>query len=99
MGGIIPARAGFTRTAEPVDAEGADHPRSRGVYTGLHAVAVGEEGSSPLARGLQRPTSSRRREEGIIPARAGFTRHPVTVATSLIGSSPLARGLPATRSQ
>ena len=72
-GGIIPARAGFTGLNPPTWRPGADHPRSRGVYSGtVRAVARGG-GSSPLARGLRpasTPTGMRRR---IIPARAGFT--------------------------
>ena len=51
-----------------------DHPRSRGVY-GL--VGGGDEsaaGSSPLARGLPGVDEVMTRRDGIIPARAGFTR-------------------------
>ena len=33
-GGIIPARAGFTRRTHPILPSGPDHPRSRGVYFG-----------------------------------------------------------------
>ena len=32
-GGIIPARAGFTRAARACSSESRDHPRSRGVYS------------------------------------------------------------------
>ena len=71
--GIIPARAGFTRTRSPVAARSGDHPRSRGVYR-PGAVAEGEsEGSSPLARGLQDPRQRAHVPDRIIPARAGFT--------------------------
>ena len=52
----------------------ADHPRSRGVYCLVPAVAEVRDGSSPLARGLHpvgHPNSGRL---GIIPARAGFTQ-------------------------
>ena len=70
---IIPARAGFTgRRARFFQAD-ADHPRSRGVYT-RHSYYVSiRAGSSPLARGLPRRGQLRQRQQGIIPARAGFT--------------------------
>ena len=72
--GIIPARAGFTgrlrRRGEPL----GDHPRSRGVYTMAHTQEGTMAGSSPLARGLPRPRFAEGRTDGIIPARAGFTR-------------------------
>ena len=52
---------------------GLDHPRSRGVYGarahGGHALV----GSSPLARGLRPQPGEEVAEDGIIPARAGFT--------------------------
>ena len=71
---IIPARAGFTETSPEREPRPPDHPRSRGVYkiTFSHLSASG--GSSPLARGLQRPLTARRIVPRIIPARAGFTR-------------------------
>ena len=71
--GIIPARAGFTEELVRSRARGADHPRSRGVYTCTSTAAALIGGSSPLARGLHhagRPVGDPRR---IIPARAGFT--------------------------
>ena len=51
--GIIPARAGFTRRPPDLGARGADHPRSRGVYTSSIGHRAISEGSSPLARGLR----------------------------------------------
>ena len=71
---IIPARAGFTRPRPARPAGCRDHPRSRGVYRPLDRRLPGREGSSPLARGLQRARRSRPTPRGIIPARAGFTR-------------------------
>ena len=50
--GIIPARAGFTRTSRCEGRRRRDHPRSRGVYEGQCAVCERNLGSSPLARGL-----------------------------------------------
>ena len=76
--GIIPARAGFTCRGAARHGSLPDHPRSRGVY---RLSAVGEllrQGSSPLARGLLRPSENRLRAGGIIPARAGFTGSPAS---------------------
>ena len=73
MGGIIPARAGFT------DGDGVrrgavqDHPRSRGVYRCGTPCTRRWAGSSPLARGLPTVTASAEAQSRIIPARAGFT--------------------------
>ena len=72
-GGIIPARAGFTRFVSSRFAFRVDHPRSRGVYTAAAESSLSSTGSSPLARGLRDPPLCRRRPQGIIPARAGFT--------------------------
>ena len=76
--GIIPARAGFTHPARRRRGQGADHPRSRGVYESRRVGKVPDPGSSPLARGLRTHCAPRRTTSGIIPARAGFTRthHP-----------------------
>ena len=72
--GIIPARAGFTRSVRPRRTGRRDHPRSRGVYPFNLPVKSLIEGSSPLARGLRRHRHPAVRPGGIIPARAGFTR-------------------------
>ena len=72
--GIIPARAGFTRSHAAWEAARRDHPRSRGVY---QRAAVGPPlvwGSSPLARGLLERRATSAPQLRIIPARAGFTR-------------------------
>ena len=71
--GIIPARAGFTRPVRRGPKSGADHPRSRGVYVVGQEVHGVLEGSSPLARGLRQGRPPCRPQQGIIPARAGFT--------------------------
>ena len=73
VGGIIPARAGFTHAAGGRAHPAQDHPRSRGVYTGPSPRPPGTPGSSPLARGLRWYAVVRRGPGGIIPARAGFT--------------------------
>ena len=72
--GIIPARAGFTRTAGTCTWIRADHPRSRGVYPPVKGHGPESDGSSPLARGLRQGVAQDDLAPGIIPARAGFTR-------------------------
>ena len=52
---------------------GRDHPRSRGVYYGIHLDCRMRQGSSPLARGLPSRRVVDANLLGIIPARAGFT--------------------------
>ena len=76
--GIIPARAGFTTRPEPPTSTTRDHPRSRGVYATVYGAVTGKSGSSPLARGLPWRRLRGRPDRGIIPARAGFTRHAAT---------------------
>ena len=73
---IIPARAGFTATSSRCSPWPGDHPRSRGVYSCLPPRPGCMWGSSPLARGLRPHRRGGRAGEGIIPARAGFTRRP-----------------------
>ena len=72
-GGIIPARAGFTRPSSRGRSPCRDHPRSRGVYPFNLPVKSLIEGSSPLARGLRDVWRCGRPGSRIIPARAGFT--------------------------
>ena len=72
--GIIPARAGFTRTSCLRTRASWDHPRSRGVYPNAISANHLGTGSSPLARGLPFSYEPSSRRTGIIPARAGFTR-------------------------
>ena len=92
--GIIPARAGFTRTSPTGGGQRPqDHPRSRGVYGGLNIAAIWADGSSPLARGLRRVSAGDIDATGIIPARAGFTWPSSPPRGATVGSSPLARGL------
>ena len=73
LGGIIPARAGFTPHPRPPSGALADHPRSRGVYIAAGGRIRVRQGSSPLARGLRHGDGARPPGVGIIPARAGFT--------------------------
>ena len=71
--GIIPARAGFTRSTLGCPDRPRDHPRSRGVYRPALSSATVGSGSSPLARGLHPTADPKTEASGIIPARAGFT--------------------------
>ena len=72
--GIIPARAGFTRSVTSHEFSLRDHPRSRGVYAHILVHSRVLAGSSPLARGLHSAVPRQDDADGIIPARAGFTR-------------------------
>ena len=74
VGGIIPARAGFTGDSPAPSPAPTDHPRSRGVYASSCCGTAAASGSSPLARGLPRRTQYCHFCGRIIPARAGFTR-------------------------
>ena len=73
VGGIIPARAGFTLGRQAGPAGRPDHPRSRGVYVPARLAPYVVGGSSPLARGLPSGSRSCEPDRRIIPARAGFT--------------------------
>ena len=73
VGGIIPARAGFTPRRWRRRRRGPDHPRSRGVYARAFLPASPRAGSSPLARGLHGLAVEVDAALRIIPARAGFT--------------------------
>ena len=73
LGRIIPARAGFTSLFAEYQANGGDHPRSRGVYSSQRRTLFPWVGSSPLARGLPSAIGNLMGGNRIIPARAGFT--------------------------
>ena len=89
---IIPARAGFTAGRPWSSGEGADHPRSRGVYVPPPVHRRPPPGSSPLARGLREASVREWFRERIIPARAGFTRRPETRARTST-DHPRSRGV------
>ena len=90
--GIIPARAGFTRSPALTSPVPRDHPRSRGVYP----ISLYQKclliGSSPLARGLPRRGRPGLCDRGIIPARAGFTSAALR-STSPRPDHPRSRGV------
>ncbi|EGQ73022.1 hypothetical protein HMPREF9062_2124 [Actinomyces sp. oral taxon 448 str. F0400] len=95
--GIIPARAGFTKSIFFFDSLCSDHPRSRGVYPPPRDVPKIATGSSPLARGLPWPACYRQARQADHPRSRGvYTSSPVANGMSG-GSSPLARGLPRLR--
>ena len=89
---IIPARAGFTGRPASRSSPTWDHPRSRGVYPSAPASSASDQGSSPLARGLQVPVAERDLVLGIIPARAGFTP-PASVRARTCPDHPRSRGV------
>ena len=92
VGGIIPARAGFTAGELFKGKQVRDHPRSRGVYSATTRMKIGLRGSSPLARGLRSHLDPRHLSGRIIPARAGFT--PTTARTTRVNSDhPRSRGV------
>ena len=92
VGGIIPARAGFTTFPAPPVGPERDHPRSRGVYGRLPGQSSMVAGSSPLARGLRLVGDPGEAQERIIPARAGFTMGSCR-GTRLPGDHPRSRGV------
>ena len=92
VGGIIPARAGFTDSAIRRPDLPVDHPRSRGVYARWGMSTLKSVGSSPLARGLRGCGALPVRGHGIIPARAGFTKRYILLH-SLCSDHPRSRGV------
>ena len=72
-GRIIPARAGFTASYSVRFAATSDHPRSRGVYGSLRALAAERGRIIPARAGFTAPGIVCIPRPRIIPARAGFT--------------------------
>ena len=50
--GIIPARAGFTRSCDAKSKRWGDHPRSRGVYGSVRSRSSGSPWDHPRSRGV-----------------------------------------------
>ena len=73
VGGIIPAYAGSTATADRMSMETADHPRIRGEHFAPGTPTRPSSGSSPHTRGARLRTPPRPRPRRIIPAYAGST--------------------------
>ena len=91
-GGIIPARAGFTKLPRGMIWRGMDHPRSRGVYSRFMVATAPLKGSSPLARGLLQIVVTALSQVRIIPARAGFTS-PMNKSVQTAQDHPRSRGV------
>ncbi len=72
--GLIPARAGRTRSTHVRPRAAPAHPRSRGADVWRYWRNPDESGSSPLARGGRRGRGGALPRVGLIPARAGRTR-------------------------
>ena len=72
-GGLIPAHAGKTRRWCRQLATPRAHPRSRGENQAFDPTADGDDGSSPLTRGKQRPGKRPSVVYRLIPAHAGKT--------------------------
>ncbi len=72
--GLIPARAGKTRTMPTMIANAVAHPRAGGENSFQSARAIQSKGSSPRGRGKRRTRLPEGRRRGLIPARAGKTR-------------------------
>ena len=96
LGGIIPARAGFTAPVRHRADDRQDHPRSRGVYlvqtvslTVDRWIIPARAGFTPRGRVRGRGRPDHPRSRGVYPSGsyASMMRD---------GSSPLARGLPPT---
>ena len=90
--GIIPARAGFTGCTQDRATPAQDHPRSRGVYHVPALQVSATKGSSPLARGLRADAMGTFLQDGIIPARAGFTAR-LRMSSTRISDHPRSRGV------
>ena len=73
--GLIPARAGTTERARFLAIIWGAHPRSRGDHPSTAPACDTTGGSSPLARGPLRTSPHSWPQRGLIPARAGNTRH------------------------
>mgnify|MGYP000918567836 CR=1 FL=1 len=91
MIGLIPARAGKTHPRSRYQKRYRAHPRSRGENVrDIHPHQDGP-GSSPLARGKHKLTTSRQQPTRLIPARAGKTPCPALGNTRL-AAHPRSRG-------
>ena len=91
VGGIIPARAGFTTRATAGRTSPRDHPRSRGVYIRSQAERSRSRGSSPLARGLRCCVPACAGGAGSSPLARGLPGASVTV-TGVRGIIPARAG-------
>ena len=74
--GLIPARAGKTRTRSRCRSFRTAHPRACGENAGTGRVGQGLGGSSPRVRGKRRCAGGTGPRRRLIPARAGKTTSP-----------------------
>ncbi len=74
--GLIPARAGNTKSAGTHPMPSWAHPRSRGEHVLRCERRATVRGSSPLARGTPAGAHMVTYRQGLIPARAGNTATP-----------------------
>ena len=72
--GLIPARAGKTRTVVAHGERTEAHPRACGENVLMWAYLIQSGGSSPRVRGKRAGAVRQERGPGLIPARAGKTR-------------------------
>ena len=77
--------------AQPREAGGRAHPRSRGENIASRKFPVYAPGSSPLTRGKRQPARRARRPKGLIPAHAGKTFAP-TPSSPCSEAHPRSRG-------
>ena len=78
--GIIPACAGSTRRCCNRRYGIGDHPRMRGEHRGISTVRRARTGSSPHARGARSHSPMLVLRSRIIPACAGSTVMPISLA-------------------
>ena len=89
--GLIPARAGNTRSLPPCSSRSRAHPRSRGEHPVEPTPYLVRKGSSPLARGTRCGHLLVSWSAGLIPARAGNTYRFASTRTRR-GAHPRSRG-------
>ena len=79
---IIPAYAGSTSAHSRTPGSSSDHPRIRGEHSVPDAPPRAFPGSSPHTRGARADEPCHRRRIGIIPAYAGSTSTPTSLASA-----------------
>ena len=90
-GRLIPAHAGKTSTGQDIVLASRAHPRSRGENGAPPGPTGPRQGSSPLTRGKQVLSTARAPPTGLIPAHAGKTATPESLATAS-AAHPRSRG-------
>ena len=89
--GLIPARAGKTCKSNTVMNTVAAHPRAGGENFLERDLRGGSGGSSPRGRGKRPTGDTQDPRPGLIPARAGKTRHE-SAFSLVVGAHPRAGG-------